>query len=139
MDKLLLSLHVLAAIVFVGPVTVAVSLFPRYAGEALAAGRTTGVVALLHRISRVYAVLGLSVPVLGIALATRLKVLGDVWVVVSLVLTLAAALLLAVVLFGVRLTPSGVSAGVRVVLKAGTYVLTLPRRCHACMDGSLAY
>ena len=97
MDELLLSLHVLAAIVFVGPVTVAVSLFPRYAREALESGRPTGVVVLLHRISRVYAVLGLSVPVLGIALATRLGVLGDVWVVVSLVLTLAAALLLAVV------------------------------------------
>ena len=97
MSKVLLSLHVLAAIVFVGPVTVAVSLFPRYAREALEAGRRTGVVALLHRISRVYAVLGLSVPVLGIALAARLGVLGDAWVVVSLVLTLAAALVLALV------------------------------------------
>jgi hypothetical protein len=29
MGKLLLSLHVLAAIVFIGPVTVTVSLFPR--------------------------------------------------------------------------------------------------------------
>jgi xyloglucan fucosyltransferase len=59
--------------------------------------------------------------------------------VLVIAVTVFAALLLAVVLFGVRLTPSGVSAGVRVVLKAGTYVLTLPRRCHACMDGSLAY
>ena len=98
MNKVLLSLHVLAAIVFVGPVTVAVSLFPRYVREALEAGRATGVVALLHRISRAYAVLGLSVPVLGIALAARLGVLGDAWLVVSLVLTLVAALLLALVI-----------------------------------------
>lgn len=97
MDKLLLSLHVLAAIVFVGPVTVAVSLFPRFAREAAEQGRRTSALALLHRISRAYAVLGLSVPVLGIALAARLGVLGDAWIVASLVLTLAAALVLALV------------------------------------------
>ena len=102
MGKLMLSLHVLAAIVFVGPVTVAVSLFPRYARAALdpAPGRreAVGVVTLLHRISRVYAVLGLSVPVLGLALAVRLHVLGDPWLVASVVLTLAAALILALVI-----------------------------------------
>jgi hypothetical protein len=52
-------------------------------------------VRLLHRVSRVYAVLGLSVPVLGIALAVRLGVLTDAWVVVSAALTLAAAGVLA--------------------------------------------
>lgn len=104
MGKLLLSLHVLAAIVFIGPVTVAVSLFPRYARLALADAtggpdgdpRAEPVVRLLHRISRVYSVLGLSVPVLGVALAARLGVLGDAWLVVSIALTLAAAVLLAV-------------------------------------------
>jgi hypothetical protein len=94
--KVLLSLHVLAAIVFIGPVTVAVSVFPRYARAT--SDRSAEVVALLHRISRVYAVLGLSVPVLGIALAAHLGVLGDAWVVASLVLTIAAALVLAVVI-----------------------------------------
>lgn len=34
MAKVLLSLRVLAGIVFIGPVTVAVSLFPRYARMA---------------------------------------------------------------------------------------------------------
>ncbi len=101
MGKVLLSLHVLAAIVFIGPVTVAVSLFPRYAQLALAGDgpggdpRAVPVVRLLHRISRVYAVLGLSVPVLGVALAVQLGVLGDAWLVVSIVLTLAAAVVLA--------------------------------------------
>ena len=96
MGKVLLSLHVLAAIVFIGPVTVAVSLFPRYARAA--SDGAAEVVLPLHRISRVYAVLGLSVPVLGIALAVHLGVLGDAWVVASLVLTIAAALVLALVI-----------------------------------------
>lgn len=122
MGKLLLSAHVLAAIILIGPVTVAVSLFPRYARQALteatrggrvgapAPGASGGeapavdgrsasepVVRLLHRISRVYSVLGLAVPVLGLALAVQLGVLGDVWLLASIVLTVAAAILLAAV------------------------------------------
>lgn len=117
MGKVLLSAHVLAAIVLIGPVTVAVSLFPRYARQALAetsrvsAGADPGVptgapggrsvsepvTRFLHRISRVYSVLGLAVPVLGIALALEMGVLGDVWLVVSIVLTVVAAALLAAV------------------------------------------
>ena len=64
MSKLLLSAHVLAAIVFIGPVTMAVSLFPRYAAQALDDHRSSAepVTRLLHRISRVYSVLGLAVP-----------------------------------------------------------------------------
>ena len=50
--------------------------------------------AALHRISRVYAVLGVAVPVFGIATAAQMGVLGDTWLLVSLALTLAAALLL---------------------------------------------
>jgi hypothetical protein len=109
-NKLLLSAHVLAAIVFIGPVTVAVSLFPRYAGQALgeASRRLVGAVddhrssaelvaRLLHRISWVYSVLGLAVPVLGLALAIRMRVLGDVWLLASIVLTVVAAVLLAAV------------------------------------------
>jgi hypothetical protein len=120
-SKLLLSAHVLAAIIFIGPVTVAVSLFPRYAKQALTEaspglvearpaasewGASTAdgggsfsepVTRLLHRISRVYSVLGLAVPVLGLALAIRLGVLGDVWLLVSVVLTVVAAVLLAAV------------------------------------------
>jgi hypothetical protein len=91
MTAVLLAVHVLAAIVFIGPVTVAASLFPRYArlGEV-------GVARALHRISRVYAVLGVAVPVFGIATAAQMGVLGDAWLLVSLALTLVAALLLAV-------------------------------------------
>ena len=91
MTAVLLAVHVLAAIVFIGPVTVAASLFPRYARQG-----EVGVARVLHRISRVYAVLGVAVPVFGIATAAQMGVLGDAWLLVSLALTLVAALLLAV-------------------------------------------
>jgi hypothetical protein len=101
----MLSVHVVVAIIFVGPLTVAVSLFPRYGRAALAPdasspaarNRAVAVAGLLHRMSRSYAVLGLSVPVAGIALAARMNVLGDLWVTTSLALTVAAAGLLAAV------------------------------------------
>lgn len=123
MSKLLLSAHVLAAIVFIGPVSVAVSVFPRYAKQALTeasrglvgarpamtSDRVASTVSrggsfsepvtrFLHRISRVYSVLGLAVPVLGLALALRMGVLGDVWLLTSIVLTVVAAILLSAVL-----------------------------------------
>ena len=91
MTAVLLAVHVLAAIVFIGPVTVAASLFPRYARQG-----EVGMARMLHRISRVYAVLGVAVPVFGIATAAQLGVLGDAWPLVSICLTLVAALLLAV-------------------------------------------
>jgi hypothetical protein len=158
--KLLLSLHVLAAIIAIGPVTVAASMFPAVArladlahttrtapnseavpadgtapnSEAVAddrmasssevapAGRAvldagsravagshgeTGSHAesvnrdgagerlrLLHRICRVYGVVGVAVPVFGLATASSLGVLGDAWLLTSIVLTVAAALIL---------------------------------------------
>lgn len=100
--KFLLVLHVLAAIVAVGPVTVAASMFPPSARRALADPdnpRATETVRLLHRICRVYAALGIAVPVLGMATALSMGVLHDTWLIVSMVLTgIAAAVLLALVL-----------------------------------------
>ncbi|MFE9774653.1 hypothetical protein ACFYOV_23860 [Streptomyces sp. NPDC005931] len=129
MTKLLLSLHVLAAIVAVGPVTVAASMFPpavrRAApatapaaasapapvtapagpadsaeGRVAAAGdgppaTAVNTVALLHRICRVYARIGIAVPVLGLATALAMGVLGDGWLITSIALTAAAAGVLA--------------------------------------------
>ncbi|MEV6171703.1 hypothetical protein AB0L99_26210 [Streptomyces sp. NPDC051954] len=101
MTKFLLSLHVLAAIVAVGPVTVAASMFPatwRRAlgdsghGEALTALRT------LHRICRVYAGIGIAVPLFGFATASSLGILGDTWLVASILLTAAASGVLALVI-----------------------------------------
>lgn len=98
MAKLLLSLHVLAAVLFVGPVAVAVSMFPRRAKAALAEGperaSDAGMLRLLHRLTQVYALLGLAVPLLGIGTAQVMDVLGDTWLIVSMVLTALSALCL---------------------------------------------
>ena len=93
MTKVLLSLHVLAAIVAIGPVTVAASMFP----AALRRGDRDAM-RLLNRVCRVYALIGLAVPVLGLATAGSLGVLGDAWLIVSMALTLVAALLLGLVI-----------------------------------------
>lgn len=102
MTKFLLSLHVLAAIIAVGPVTVAASMFPPSARKALAepgSERAAAAVRLLHRICRVYGGVGIAVPVLGFATAMSMGVLNDAWLIVSMLLTaLAAMVLLALVL-----------------------------------------
>ncbi|MFJ9571999.1 hypothetical protein [Streptomyces bacillaris] len=108
MTKLLLSLHVLASILAVGPVTVAASMFPRYARPPAPGGTGAGdhdlrTAAFLHKICRVYAMVGIAVPVLGFATGAQMGVLGDAWLLVSIVLTaVAAALLMAMVLPGQR-------------------------------------
>ncbi len=91
LTKVLLSIHVLFAIVAVGPVTVAASMFPAAARRA--ADPATLVV--LHRICRVYAAVGVAVPVFGLATAHSLGVLGDAWLLVSIALTAVAAAVLA--------------------------------------------
>ncbi|MDR7382264.1 DUF2269 family protein [Promicromonospora iranensis] len=98
MTALLLSLHVLAAILTVGPVAITASMFPRAARQALAAPdqTNTAAVRLLHRVTRVYAVVGVAVPVLGYATGASLGVLSDAWLITSMVLTAAAAAVLIV-------------------------------------------
>jgi uncharacterized membrane protein len=100
--KFLLAVHVLAAIVAIGPVTVAASMFPPAARRTLAAPddvRAGETVRLLHRICQVYAAVGIAVPVFGFATAGAMGVMGDAWLIVSMVLTvLAAGVLLVLVL-----------------------------------------
>jgi hypothetical protein len=91
MTKFLLSLHVLAAIVAIGTVTVAASMFPPAVRRAGTSGTGAGTVALLHRICRIYAGLGLAVPLFGFATAAAMGVLGDGWLITSIALTAAAA------------------------------------------------
>jgi hypothetical protein len=91
--KLLLSIHVLAAIIAIGPVTVAASMFPAVARRGDAAA-----LRLLHRICVVYATIGVVVPVFGLATATSLGVLGDAWLLTSIALTVVAAALLGLVI-----------------------------------------
>lgn len=157
MTKLMLSIHVLVAVMFIGPVTVAASLFPRFARQALtpagapapaadgapaggggpgqggaagegspetavaarpaepvthAAGegpdgaaapekvRSVALVMLLHRISRVYALLSVAVPIFGMLTAQQMDVMGDTWLIASMVLTVVAAVLLGVAVLG---------------------------------------
>ncbi|CAL9449522.1 MULTISPECIES: hypothetical protein [unclassified Streptomyces] len=105
MTKLLLSVHVLAAILAVGSIAVAASLFPRFAKQAVAEGpqgeggdekgKAVGIAAFLHRICRVYAVAGLVVPVFGLATGAQMGVLGDAWLITSMILTALTAFLLA--------------------------------------------
>ncbi|MEV4475531.1 hypothetical protein [Nonomuraea sp. NPDC049504] len=129
MTKVLLSLHVLAAIVAVGPVTVAASMFPAAVRRAHAAGADAASVApvrLLHRICRVYAVLGLAVPVFGFATASSLGVLTDAWLIVSIGLTaLAAGVLALAVLPGQERLLNGVDDGTTARLGMVTGVFNL--------------
>lgn len=101
MTKLLLSLHVLAAIVAVGPVTVAASMFPatlrRVLGDS-GDGDARATLRTLHRICRVYAGIGIAVPLFGFATASSLGVLGDAWLITSILLTAAAAGVLALLI-----------------------------------------
>ena len=97
MTKFLLAVHVIAAIVAIGPVTVAASMFPPAARKVLDAPDDTSALAtvrLLHRICQVYAVAGVAVPVFGFATASDMGVLGDTWLIVSIVLTALAAVVL---------------------------------------------
>jgi threonine/homoserine efflux transporter RhtA len=111
MEHFLLSVHVVAGIVFVGGSAVATSLFPRYVpvGAAVpdapsplpsetpqASGeRNRAVAVALHRITRGYSALGLIVPAAGIVLTFAQGRSGEIWITVSMVLTAAAGVLLA--------------------------------------------
>ncbi|GAA2328571.1 MULTISPECIES: hypothetical protein [Streptomyces] len=137
MTKLLLSVHVLAAILAIGPIAVAASLFPRFArdaghdhpptddrttgndqeptdGQAPTDRRSPAIAAFLHRICRGYAVVGLAVPVFGLATGAQLGVLTDAWLLTSIALTaIAAALLILAVLPGQQrllTSPDGTTA-----------------------------
>ncbi len=111
MKAVLLSVHVIAAILVVGPIAVAGSMFPRYA-RALATAeeheRALPAARVLHRICATYAVIGIAVPLLGIATAVALGVLTNAWVLISIALTaVAAAVLVLSVLPGQRRALAG--------------------------------
>ncbi|MGC0421865.1 DUF2269 family protein [Embleya sp. AB8] len=98
MTKFLLAVHVIAAIIAIGPVTVAASMFPPAARHALADphdARAAAVARSLHRTCRIYAVVGVVVPVFGLGVALQMHVLGSAWLIVSIVLTALAAAVLA--------------------------------------------
>jgi hypothetical protein len=99
MTKTLLALHVIAAIVAIGPVTAAASMFPAALRRAMRPGQvgqteTAATLRVLHRICRVYALLAVAVPVFGYATASTLHVLGSPWLIASIALTGVAAVVL---------------------------------------------
>ncbi|MFC4376051.1 hypothetical protein ACFO5K_18270 [Nocardia halotolerans] len=101
MIKVQLAIHVIAVIIAIGPVTVAASMFPRVATRAFADSgddRDHASLRTLHRICRVYTAVGVVVPVFGIATAKSLGVLSSPWLIVSMVLTAAAAAVLVFVI-----------------------------------------
>ena len=106
MSAALLSAHVVLAILAIGPIAVAASIFPRYADSPTAAE-------VLHRICVTYAAVGVAVPLLGIGTAIALGVLTDAWVLVSIGLTaVAAAILVAAILPAQRKALAGGGVGV---------------------------
>ncbi|WP_283133301.1 hypothetical protein [Rhizohabitans arisaemae] len=149
MEHVLLSLHVLASIVFVGGSAVATSLFPRYA--PVAAGSPAGTsspdpgernratAVALHRITRGYSLFGLVVPAAGIVLATAQGRMGEIWITVSMVLTAVAGGLLATQIYpkqrealgepddGRRLRTLSMLAGIYNLLWAIVVVLMIVR------------
>lgn len=116
MTKVLLSLHVLAAILAVGPVAVAASMFP----AAVRSGRTEHV-RLLYRICRVYAVIAIAVPVFGFATAGSLGVTGQVWLLVSIALTAVAAAVLVFLVLPRQRELLGSAATAGVLARLGMY------------------
>ncbi len=93
MERLLLAAHVVAGILFVGPVAVTTSLFPRYAplaGAPAGGERSPSVAAVLHRVTSVYGRLALAVPVIGLVLAAVQGRLTEVWITLAMVLTAVA-------------------------------------------------
>lgn len=91
--QLLLIAHIGAVVLFVGPVTVTASMFPRVistGGDSAAA--------LLHRVTRSYGLSSLAVPATGLALANESGLWSAAWLWLSLGLyTVATAILFGLV------------------------------------------
>lgn len=113
MGPLLLVVHIAAAVLFLGPATVASSLFPGAvpidpgggAPGPRDARRDERVARVLHRISRVYGALALVVPVAGLVLGLLWGKFGQAWLVVALGGTVIAG-----VLYAVRIVPAQATA-----------------------------
>ncbi|MCF6471097.1 hypothetical protein FAF44_22235 [Nonomuraea sp. MG754425] len=142
MEPVLLSIHVVAGIVFVGGSAIATSLFPRYVpvlGQEGAGERDRAVATALHRVTRGYSVAALVVPVAGIVLALVQGRVGEIWITLAMVLTAAAGFLLAVQIYPRqraalaapgerdRLRPLSMLAGVYNVLWTVVVVLMIVR------------
>lgn len=137
LEVVLLVVHVLGAVLFVGPATVANSVFPIYLRGGLprreAAGADRGatapdlpVLVALHRISRRYGRNALVVPVAGAALASLGGRWDEAWLLIAVALTAVAAVLLVVTLRIQRaavaaVRSTGTAAAPELVRRAGIW------------------
>jgi hypothetical protein len=101
MITILIAAHVVAALLAIGPITVAASLFPR-AARGLAAdptdARRLAAGTLLARVTRTYAIVGIAIPILGLAIAIIAGKLDQLWLLIAIALTVVAAVLLTAVI-----------------------------------------
>lgn len=95
MHSVLLIIHIASAIIFIGAITVATSLFPRYATNASAGGADHAVARLLHRITYGYGRLALITPVAGFLLALVTGRASELWILLSIALVAVGGGLLA--------------------------------------------
>jgi hypothetical protein len=119
MSAILLSAHIIVAILAVGPIAVAASMFPRYARDEAA----RPVANVLYRICQTYAVVGVAVPLLGIATAISMGVLTQAWVLVSIALTAVAAVVLVTSILPDQRAALGGTAVTRLAMTTGIFNL----------------
>lgn len=102
MGVVFLVIHVVAAVLFIGPSAVTASLFPRYvplsdaAGTARDSARSLQVATAVHRIARVYGALALIVPAAGLVVGILWDKFGQAWLLVAMGLTVVAGVLFAI-------------------------------------------
>jgi len=66
METIVVGLHVIAAIMLMGPVMVATSMFAPQLRKVTAGNESAGTLRLLHKITRIYGLASAIVPVLGV-------------------------------------------------------------------------
>lgn len=98
----LVSIHVVAALIGLGLLTVAVSLFSGYTRASLGDAtisdaervKSEGLLRLLHRITIAYTATGVTVPDAGIGAAANQPLFGQTWIEMSIgVVTVAGPIL----------------------------------------------
>lgn len=93
MITLLLIVHIAGSILFIGPTTLATSVFARYAGRD-----TLDVARAMHSVSRTYGTAALVVPAAGFVLAAQEGVLARGWVLLAIGLFVVALAILGAVI-----------------------------------------
>jgi hypothetical protein len=119
MSAILLSAHVIVAILAVGSIAGAASMFPRYARD----NEARPIARMLYRICQTYAAVGVAVPLLGIAAAVSMGVLTQAWVLASIALTAAAAVVLVAAVLPVQRAALDGETAARLAMTTGIFNL----------------